>query len=245
MVNRSVQTSSCFASIPNIPTGFLLRVCFSLASWCPSHLPGWAEQMIRCPEAPPETEPAAGSCVAAWHRRMCTWTYVQPQTAHTDTQSEILLGHMFPWELLVASERVLTKVNQTTRIIRATLFHPITVSLFPWENGFRLDLFIMWLSYMLDEQSKTVWDLWQMRSWPFPCIRSPAGSIQSPPKLSERSLQSQWRRRWERRLSAAFWKRLSPVGFLQTPQAPVHSLDRSPVEGPVWGRHRRSTYSFL
>lgn len=36
----------------------------SPAWWCPSRPPGWASQTSRCPGAPPESVPAAGSCGA-------------------------------------------------------------------------------------------------------------------------------------------------------------------------------------
>lgn len=112
---------------------------------------------------------------------------------------------------------------------------------FPWEDGFREDLFIMWIWYtgwavrddgwvILTQDTEI---LVTYKNSVVLCVWSPAGSIQSPPRLWGRSPPSRTRWHWERRLSGAFWKRLSPAACLQSPLAPVHSSERSPLWGPV------------
>lgn len=91
---------------------------------------------------------------------------------------------------------------------------------FPWENGFRVDLFIMWIWYtgwavradcwvVLTQSLESDSEIFiktnkQKKKQGSLCVCVPAAAIQSPPWLWGRSPPSQTRWHWERRLSAAF-----------------------------------------
>lgn len=64
----------CFAITFSFTSTVLQCAFCLLAQWCPIRPPGWAEQTSRCPEAPQDSVPAAGSCVAVGNRHM--WTHV-------------------------------------------------------------------------------------------------------------------------------------------------------------------------
>lgn len=122
--------------------------------------------MSRCPEAPPESVPAVGSCEAVGGQHMCMWR-------HRRTHSSSLCAHITMFGLLVND--LLSTACCLWRVFPQIIFiwvydmfnvrtkaaggqsdnqHDTSSAVipsmwicFPWETAFRVDLFIMWIWY--------------------------------------------------------------------------------------------------
>lgn len=119
-------------------------------------------------------------CSCGRQTDMCTWTYVQSQTAHADTQSKNPLRVCVPMRnvycLWVVSHRGQSDSQDNKNYTFILLMQVCS----PGKMASN------WIYSLCESHtclmSQTVWDPWQMHSCSFPCICSPAGSIRTPPK---------------------------------------------------------------